>query len=205
MSAYKFPEYHTPVTVGRHIKVVGGGNTAMDSARAALRLQKMAGIEPDVTIFYRRTLAEMPARRLEIEHAQEEGVKFKFLVAPREFIGDKDGKVVRLKSLECKLGDPDDSGRRSPVPIEGSDFEVDCDMSIIAIGLGANRVLTSVTPELVVDKYGDVQVDQETMETSMKAVFAGGDIVGGEGTVIEAMGMAKKAAASIIKYLQGNQ
>ena len=201
MSAYKFPEFHTPVSIGKHVIVVGGGNTAMDSARAALRLQKISCIDSDVTIFYRRTLVEMPARRLEIEHAQEEGVKFNFLVKPREFIGDAEGKVIKLKSLECKLGEPDASGRRSPVAIEGSDFEVVSDMSIIAIGLSANKILTAVTPELITDKYGDLRVDPETMETSVKGVFAGGDIVGGEGTVIEAMGMAKKAALAIKKYL----
>jgi len=202
MSAYKFPEFHTPVSIGKHVIVVGGGNTAMDSARAALRLQKINGIDPDAAIFYRRTLVEMPARRLEIEHAQEEGVKFRFLVKPQEFIGDADGRVSKLISLECRLGDPDASGRRSPVAIEGSDFEVACDMCIIAIGLSANKILTAVTPELVTDKYGDVRVDPETMETSLAGVFAGGDIVGGEGTVIEAMGMAKKAALAIKKYLR---
>ena len=202
MSAYKFPEFHTPVTIGKHVIVVGGGNTAMDSARAALRLQKMNAIVPDVSIFYRRTLVEMPARRLEIEHAKEEGVQFKLLVKPQEFIGDAEGRVIKLKSLECKLGEPDVSGRRSPVAIDGSDFEVACDMCIIAIGLSANKILTAVTPELVTDKYGDVRVDPETMETSVKGVFAGGDIVGGEGTVIEAMGMAKKAASAIKEYLK---
>lgn len=201
MSAYKFPEFHTPVTIGRHVIVVGGGNTAMDSARAALRLQKMSGVAPDVTILYRRTLVEMPARRLEIQHAQEEGVKFKFKVLPQEFIGDADGRVIKLRSLECRLGQPDASGRKSPVAIEGSDFEGACDMCIIAIGLSANKILTAATPELVTDKYGDVQVNPETMETSVRGVFAGGDIVGGEGTVIEAMGMAKKAALAIKKYL----
>ncbi|MFA5287043.1 MAG: NADPH-dependent glutamate synthase [Candidatus Omnitrophota bacterium] len=201
MSAYEFPKSHTPVSIGKHILVIGGGNTAMDAARCALRLQKMNNIEPDTTIVYRRTEVEMPARRLEIEHAKEEGVKFKMLVKPEEFSGDKSGFVKTLKSLECKLGEPDSSGRRKPVVIPGSDFTLDCDLAIIAIGLQANQILTSVTPEIKVDKYGDVIVDPQTMETSVKGVFAGGDIVGGEGTVIEAMGMAKRAALAIKEYL----
>ena len=201
MSAYKFPHAHTPVNIGKHILIVGGGNTAMDAARSALRLQKMNGMMPDTTVIYRRTEVEMPARRLEIEHAKEEGVKFRFLVQPQEFIGDDAGRVLRLRSLECKLGEPDESGRRRPVAIEGSDFELECDLAIIAIGLQANQVLTSATPQLKTDKYHDVVVDPETMETSVKGVFAGGDIIGGEGTVIEAMGMAKKASEAITKYL----
>ncbi|MFA5310875.1 MAG: NADPH-dependent glutamate synthase [Candidatus Omnitrophota bacterium] len=201
MSAYEFPKAHTPVNIGKHILVIGGGNTAMDAARCALRLQKMNNIEPDTTIVYRRTEVEMPARRLEIEHAKEEGVKFKVLVSPKEFKGDDAGFVKVLKSLECKLAQPDASGRRRPVAIEGSDFEIECDLAIIAIGLKANQVLTSVTPEIKTDKYSDVIVNPQTMETSMRGVFAGGDIVGGEGTVIEAMGMAKKAAFAIKDYL----
>ena len=202
MSAFKFPEFHTPVNIGRSIVVIGGGNTAMDAARAALRIQKIRGMAPDTTVLYRRTEIEMPARRLEIEHAKEEGVKFRFLSSPEEFSGDDKGFVRKLRCLECKLGDPDSSGRRRPVAIAGSDYEVDCDMAVIAIGLLANQVLTRVTPEIATDKYSDVIVDKETMETSVKTVYAGGDIVGGEGTVIEAMGMAKKASQAIIKYLQ---
>ena len=201
MSAHKFPASHTPVNVGRHIVVIGGGNTAMDAARVAIRLQHMNGIAADTTIFYRRTETEMPARRLEIEHAKEEGVRFELLVKPEEFIGDEKGFVKSLRASRCKLGEADASGRRRPVVIPESSFTVDCDLAVVAIGLGANKILTSVTPQLVVDKYGDVTVDPETMETSIKGVFAGGDIVGGEGTVIEAMGMAKKAAAAIINFL----
>lgn len=201
MSAYEFPKSHTPVSIGKHILVVGGGNTAMDAARCALRLQKMNDIVPDTTIVYRRTEVEMPARRLELEHAKEEGVKFRMLVKPEEFSGDEFGFVKTLRSLECKLGEPDSSGRRKPVVIEGSDFQLSCDLAIIAIGLQANKILTGVTPEIKIDKYGDVLVDPQTMETSLKGVFAGGDIVGGEGTVIEAMGMAKKAALAIKEYL----
>jgi len=201
MSAYKFPEYHTPVNIGKAVVVIGGGNTAMDAARAALRIQKMNAMASNTTIMYRRTEVEMPARRLEIEHAKEEGVKFRLLVQPGEFIGDENGFVKKLRCLECKLGEPDSSGRRRPVAISGSDFEVDCDMAVIAVGLAANQVLTRVTPQLKTDKYSDVIVDQNTMETSVDSVYAGGDIVGGEGTVIEAMGMAKKAAAAIIERL----
>lgn len=201
MSAYKFPEAHTPVNIAESVVVIGGGNTAMDAARVAIRLQKMNKIKPNVSIFYRRTELEMPARRPEIEHAKEEGVNFRFLVKPEEFIGDDKGFVRKIKCLECKLGEPDSSGRRRPVEIPGSDFESDCSLAIIAIGLKANEILTSVTPELKVDKYSDVIVNPETMETSIKGVFAGGDIVGGEGTVIEAMGMAKRASRAIIEYL----
>ncbi len=201
MSAHKFPEYHTPVNIGKHVVVIGGGNTAMDAARVAIRLQNMNGIISDTTIAYRRTEIEMPARRLEIEHAKEEGVKFQMLVKPEEFIGDDNGFVTKMRASRCELGEPDASGRRRPVIIPGSNFEIDCDIAVVAVGLGANKILTSVTPRIVTDKYGDVQVNPETMETSVKGVFAGGDIVGGEGTVIEAMGMAKKAAVSIIDYL----
>lgn len=199
MSAYKFPEFHTPVNIGNHILVIGGGNTAMDAARCALRLQKMSNIEPDVTIIYRRTLTEMPARRLEIKHAEEEGIKFEFLTQPKEFRSDEQGFVRQLNCLICELKDADESGRRKPVALEGSDFSAPCDLAIIAIGLQANQVLTSVTAELKTDKYKDIIINPATMETSMKNVFAGGDIVGGEGTVIEAMGMAKQAAISILQ------
>jgi len=201
MSAYKFPKAHTPVNIGKSMVVIGGGNTAMDAARCALRLQKTNGISPNTTILYRRSEVELPARRLEIEHAKEEGIQFKLLVKPQEFIGDEKGFITKLRCLQCELGEPDASGRRKPIEIPGSDFEVECDIAVVAIGLNANEILTKVTPALKTDKYGDVIVDKETMETSIKNVFAGGDIVGGEGTVIEAMGMAKRAAKSIIERL----
>ncbi len=202
MSAYKFPETHTPVNIGQHVIVIGRGNTAMDAARAAIRLQRMSGLPPDTTILYRRTELEMPARRLEIEHAREEGINFKFLTKPEEFIGDSIGFVKRIRCLACELGEPDSSGRRRPVEIKGSDLELPCDIAIIAVGLTANKILTKVTPQLKTDKYGDVIVNPDTMETSVKGVYAGGDIVGGEGTVIEAMGMAKKASNAIIDFLK---
>jgi glutamate synthase (NADPH/NADH) small chain len=204
MSAYKFPQFHTPINIGKHVVVIGAGNTAMDAARVALRLQKMNGIKTDTAILYRRTEIEMPARRLEIEHAKEEGIKFRLLVKPEEFMGEENGFVQGLRCLECKLGEPDSSGRRRPVEIKGSDFKIDCDLAIIAIGLKANQILTKVTPELKIDSYGDVIVNTEKMETSIKGVFAGGDIVGGEGTIIEAMGMAKIASQAIIGHLGKN-
>ncbi len=203
MGTYKFPEFHTPINVGKNILVIGGGNTAMDSARVALRLQRINNIKPNVTVFYRRTENEMPARRPEIEHAKEEGIKFQFLVKPVEFIGDNEGYVKRIKALRSKLGELDSSGRRRPIPLEGSDFEVECDEAIIAIGLLANQVLIKATPKLKTDRYSDIVVNPKTMETSIKRVYAGGDIVGGEGTVIEAMGMAKKASQAIVEYLLG--
>jgi glutamate synthase (NADPH/NADH) small chain len=201
MHAYQFPEFHTPVNIGKSVIVIGGGNTAMDAARVALRLQEMNGMKADTTILYRRTQEEMPARRLEIEHAKEEGVKFNLLVQPTGFTGDEKGYVKNIHCLKCELGEPDSSGRRRPVPIKSSDFQLDCEVVIIAVGLKANTVLTSVTADLKVDQYKDVVVEPETMQTSIKGVFAGGDIVGGEGTVIEAMGMAKKAASGIVEYL----
>lgn len=203
MSAYQFPRYHTPVNIGRHVVVIGGGNTAMDAARVAVRLQRMHNIEVDTSVFYRRTEVEMPARRLEIAHAKEEGVRFEFLVQPQEFRGDESNFVRKIGCLRCQLGEPDSSGRRRPVAIPGSDFESDCDTAIIATGLMANQILTMATPELKTDKYGDVTVDPVTMQTSLDGVYAGGDIVGGEGTVIEAMGMAKKAAKAMLEYLSG--
>ena len=204
MSAYKFPEYHTPVNIGEHILVIGGGNTAMDAARSALRLQKMNGIKPEVSIIYRRTETEMPARRLEIEHAKEEGIKFKFLTQSQEFQADDNGFVALLSCLECKLGEADSSGRRKPVALPGSDFEIECDLAIIAVGLQANQLLSAVTPGLKTDEHKDLLVDGETMQTSLNGVYAGGDIVGGEGTVIEAMGMAKRAAKAIIRSVKIN-
>ena len=201
MKAYKFPQYHTPVNIGKSVVVIGGGNTAMDAARVALRLQKMNNLPANTTVLYRRTEIEMPARRLEIEHAKEEGVKFRLLVQPVGLTGNDKGFVKQIECLECSLGEEDSSGRRRPVPIEGSNFFMDCDVTVVAVGLGANTILTSVTPQLKVDKYCDLIVNPDTMQTSIEGVYAGGDIVGGEGTVIEAMGMAKKAAKGIIDYL----
>lgn len=200
MHADKFPQYHTPINVGKKIVVIGGGNTAMDAARVALRMQKINSInDGKVTVLYRRTELEMPARKVEIEHAKEEGVEFQFLVQPIEFIGDKDGKVMGIKCLRCELGEPDESGRRRPVPIKNSEFIIDTDLVIVAIGLQANQTLSNTVSELKTNKWGDIIVNPETMETSIENVYAGGDIVGGEGTIIEAMSMGKKAARSILQ------
>jgi len=199
MYAYKFPKYHTPINVGKNILVIGGGNTAMDAARVALRMQKINNIDGKVTIIYRRTEEEMPARRTEIEHAKEEGVEFKFLVQPVEFIGDENSKVKAIKCLQCELAEPDETGRKKPIPIKGSDFIIETDLVISAIGLKANQTLTDAVKELKTNKWGDIEVNPETMETSIPNVYAGGDIVGGEGTIIEAMGMGKKASFSILK------
>ncbi len=202
MGAHLFPEYHTPVNVGRRIVVIGGGNTAMDAARVALRLQRGNGISVDVTVLYRRTMEEMPARRLEIEHARQEGVRFEFLTSPTRFLGGTDGSLQSLECLRCRLGEPDARGRRRPQEIPGSVFVLDFDQAIVAIGLTANQVLVRATPGLEVNSNLDITVDPHTMRTSLQGVYAGGDVVGGEGTVIEAMGMAKKAAGSILKCLE---
>lgn len=202
MRADKFPTYTTPINTGKKVTVIGGGNTAIDAARVALRIQKIKKINGTVTIIYRRTEAEMPARRTEIEHAKEEGIEFEFLTMPKEFISDDKGNVTGIKCLKCKLSELDDTGRRKPVPIENSEFIIETDLVIVAIGLQANQTLLSTVAELKTNKWGEIEVDKNTMETSIPKVFAGGDIVGGEGTIIEAMGMGKKAAKSMLnKYL----
>ncbi|MFN3550532.1 MAG: NADPH-dependent glutamate synthase [Endomicrobiia bacterium] len=201
MHSDKFPQYHTPVNVGKHIVVIGGGNTAMDAARVALRMQKIKNIDGKVTVLYRRTEEEMPARKIEIEHAKEEGIEFKFLVQPVKFLGDENKKVKGIVCLKCDLGELDESGRKRPIPIKGSEFLIETDLVIVAIGLKANQTLQDTVKELKVTKFGDIEVNPETMETSIPKIYAGGDIVGGEGTIIEAMGMGKKAAKSILNLL----
>ncbi|MBD3245401.1 MAG: NADPH-dependent glutamate synthase [Candidatus Omnitrophica bacterium] len=203
MQAHHFPEYHTPIHVPARAVVIGGGNTAMDAARVALRLQAAQGMKPEVTVVYRRTEEEMPCRRLELLHAQEEGVKFKFLTQPVEFQGDAQGRVRGLRAVECRLGEKDASGRRRPVPQPDRPLQIECDGAVIAIGLRPNQVLTRLTPQLKLNSRGEIEVDSQTMATSLAGVFAGGDIAGGEGTVIEAMGMAKKAARGILHFLSG--
>jgi len=197
MKAYKFPEYDTPISVGKKVAVVGGGNVAMDSARSALRL----GAE-EVHIVYRRSRKEMPARNEEIENAEEEGVIFDLLVNPVEFAGDKNGWVKSIKMIEMELGEPDDSGRRRPVPIPGSEFIYDVDTVVVAIGQKANPLLLNATPEIKKNKWGYIDADPEAGKTSMKGVFAGGDIVTGEATVIAAMGAGRKSARAIDEYLK---
>jgi len=142
----------------------------------------------------------MPARRLEYEHAKEEGVNFLFLIQPQEFIPDNSGCVKAIKCLKCKLGEKDSTGRNRPIPIEGSSFELECDLAIVAIGTKSNRILIQNVPNLKLNEEKEIEVDND-MRTSIEGIFAGGDIVGGEGTVIEAMGMAKKASRAIIRYI----
>jgi len=196
MKAYKFPEYDTPIKIGKVITVIGGGNTALDSARVALRL----GAEK-VIIVYRRSEAEMPARREEYHHAVEEGVEFQFLSNPTRFLGDKDGNVVKIEVVKMKLGEPDSSGRPRPIPIENSEYLIDCDTVIIAIGTDANPILTKTIPELKTTKWGYIEAD-ENGKTNLEGIFAGGDIVTGSATVISAMGAGRKAATAINLYLK---
>jgi len=198
MKAYLFPEYDTPIKVGRKVAVIGAGNTAMDAARSALRL----GAEK-VMIVYRRSEKEMPARLEEYHHAIEEGIKFHWLTQPVKYIGDERGNLVAMECVRMKLGEPDSSGRRRPIPIEGSNFTMEVDMAIEAIGQEANRLLLSEFKELKRNKWGYIEADLETGATNVKGVFAGGDIVTGAATVIEAMGAGKRAAKHIDLFLSG--
>jgi glutamate synthase (NADPH/NADH) small chain len=195
MKAYR-RDYDTPVIVGRHVAVIGAGNVAMDAARTSLRL----GAET-VTIVYRRSAAEIPARAEEVENAKEEGVIFKLLTNPLRVVGDEKNRVVGMECLCMELGEPDASGRRRPVPIPGSEFMLDCDMVIPALGTVANPLLTKNTKGLDLNKWGNIVVDPETGASSIPGVFAGGDIVTGAATVIEAMGAGKRAAKAIHAYL----
>jgi glutamate synthase (NADPH/NADH) small chain len=199
MKAYKYPHTGTPVRVGRQVAVVGGGNVAMDSARTALRL----GAEK-VYIVYRRSMDEMPARHEEVEHAVEEGIDFRLLTAPVRILGDDKGWVTGMECIKMELGEPDASGRRSPVPIAGSNFTLDVETVVIAIGQGPNPLVQDTTPGLTVNKRGNIVAD-EFGATSKDAVFAGGDIVTGAATVILAMGAGKKAAAKIHEYVQNKK
>jgi glutamate synthase (NADPH/NADH) small chain len=197
MKGYKFPDYATPVKVGKNVAVLGAGNVAMDSARTALRL----GAE-NVYIIYRRSRDEMPARKEELEHAEEEGIKFYLLTNPVSIEGDERGWVKSLTCLRYKLGEPDASGRRAPVAIPGSEFEIPMDTVVVAIGQGPNPLVTKSTPGLELNKRGNIVADPDTLMTSKPGVFAGGDIVTGAATVILAMGAGKKAAAAIDSYLK---
>lgn len=196
MKAYLFPEYATPIKVGRRVAVIGAGNVAMDAARTALRL----GAEESY-IVYRRSEQEMPARNEEIEHAKEEGVQFLLLTSPVEYMGDEKGTVHSMTCQKFELGEPDESGRRSPVPIAGSYFDLQVDTVVVAIGQGPNPLVPRTTPGLTLTRRGNIQADEETGTTSRPGVFAGGDIVTGAATVILAMGAGKKAARAIHKYL----
>jgi glutamate synthase (NADPH/NADH) small chain len=198
MKAYLFPQYLTPVKIGRKVVVVGGGNVAFDSARSALRL----GAE-EVTILYRRSRTEMPAREEEIIRAEEEGIKFMLLSAPIKIIGDDKGYAKDIECIKMELGDPDESGRRKFIPIKGSEFVTQTDLIISAIGQSPNPLLTKATPELKTQNWGGIIVNPETQETSIKGVFAGGDIVSGADTVISAMGAGKRAAEAIDNRVKG--
>jgi glutamate synthase (NADPH/NADH) small chain len=198
MKAYKFPEYDTPVLVGKRVAVIGGGNVAMDSARCALRL----GAD-DVYIIYRRSEVEMPARREEVENAQEEGIQFKLLTNPKRYIGNESNWVVGIECYEMGLGEPDESGRRRPIAKEGSEFILDVDMVVAALGTRPNPLIAQTTSELKTTKWGTVVADETTGKTMKDKVWAGGDIVTGSATVISAMGAARRAARDIDEYLRG--
>jgi len=197
MKAYLFPEYDTPVKVGRRVAVIGGGNVAMDAARCALRLG--AG---EVYIVYRRSRAEMPARREEVENAEEEGIIFKFLTNPKRFIGNDRGWVVGMECLKMELGEPDASGRRRPIAMPGSEFVIEVDVVIVALGTTPNPLVPTTTKGLEVSREGTVVADEETGKTTKPGVWAGGDVVTGAATVISAMGAGRRAAASIDAYLR---
>lgn len=197
MKAYLFPEYATPIKVGEKVAVIGGGNVAMDSARVALRLGAKK-----VIVIYRRSRKEMPAREEEIVNAEEEGIEFKFLTTPVAFLGDEQGNLTGARCIKMQLGEPDESGRRRPIPIEGSEFDIPVDTVIVAIGQGANPLLSRTTAELKTNKKGYIVVNPDTLQTSIPEVFAGGDIVTGAATVIAAMGAGKKAARSMDAYLR---
>ncbi len=194
MKAGRFPEYDTPLPIGRRVAVIGAGNTAMDAMRVSLRL----GAEK-VTCVYRRTEAESPARVEEIHHAQEEGIEFQWLTAPLEILDDGEGGVRAMRCIRMELGEADASGRRRPVPVEGSEFEFETDMVIYAIGTSANPILGQ-TSRIRLDQRGYIETD-ETLATSLAGVYAGGDIVTGAATVILAMGAGRKAASSIKDHL----
>ena len=199
MKAYAFPFYDTPIRIGKHVVVIGGGNVAMDSARSALRL----GAE-EVCIVYRRSREEMPARQEEIENAEEEGIVCKFLANPTKFVGGEKGWVKAMECVCMELGPADESGRRRPVPVRGSEFTMDVDTVVVAVGRTSNPIIQSTTEGLAVTKWGTIVAD-ENGKTSIEGVYAGGDIVTGEATVISAMGAGKKAAKAIHEYLMNKK
>ncbi len=196
MRAYEYPKVDTPIPIGKNVVVLGAGNVAMDAARTAMRL----GAE-NVRIVYRRSREEMPARTAEIHHAEEEGIELFLLSNPTRYIGDDNGRLVSMECLKMELGEPDDSGRRRPVPVEGSEFILDCDLCIVAVGSGANPLLTAETPDMNLNRWGNVEVEEGTGKTSKRGVWAGGDIVTGAATVILAMGAGREAANSMHDYL----
>jgi glutamate synthase (NADPH) small chain len=197
MKGYLFPEYDTPIKVGKNVAVLGGGNVAMDAARTALRL----GAE-NVYIVYRRSMDELPARGEEVHHAEEEGVQFKILTNPTKILGDADGWVTGMECLKYELGEPDASGRRSPVAIPGSEHIVEVNTVIVSIGQGPNPLVPRTTKGLDTNKWGNIVASEETGATSKEKVYAGGDVVTGAATVIKAMGAGKAAAKSIADILK---
>lgn len=200
MKAYRFPEYDTPVRIGERVAVVGAGNVAMDAARTSVRLGAK-----EVYIVYRRSAEEMPARREEIENAEEEGVIFKLLTNPVRIIGNEAGEVVAMECVQMELGEPDASGRRRPVVKPDSEFQFPVDNVIVAIGQGPNPILLKNTGNLALNSRGYIDVDPETLATSIPGVYAGGDIVTGAATVIAAMGAGKKAAKHMVEYCKNKK
>lgn len=196
MKAYQYPDVDTPIPHGKNVVVLGAGNVAMDSARTAMRL----GAET-VKIVYRRSRDEMPARKAEIHHAEEEGIEMCLLTNPTRYLGNEKGRLTGMECLRMELGEPDASGRRRPIPIKGSEYLVDCDLCIVAVGSGANPLLTSETSDMQLNKWGYIITDTATGKTTKKGVWAGGDIVTGAATVILAMGAGRQAANSIHNYL----
>ena len=196
MKAYQYPDVDTPIPHGKNVVVLGAGNVAMDSARTAMRL----GAET-VKIVYRRSREEMPARAAEIHHAEEEGIEMCLLTNPTRYLGNDKGRLTGMECLRMELGEPDSSGRRRPIPIKGSEYQIDCDLCIVAVGSGANPLLTSETPDMQLNKWGYIITDQQTGKTTKKGVWAGGDIVTGAATVILAMGAGRQSADSIHNYL----
>lgn len=200
MKAYLFPEYDTPISIGKRVAVIGGGNVAMDAARCSLRL----GAE-EVHIIYRRGMEELPARHEEVENAEEEGIVFTLLNNPVRFIGDGSGRVKEVELIRMELGEPDESGRRRPKPIPGTEWRLPVDTVVIAIGQTPNPIIQQTTKGLETTRWGTIIVDEETMQTTREGVYAGGDVVSGAATVISAMGAGKRAAASIDKYLRSKE
>jgi len=196
MKGYRFPEFDTPIPVGKNVAILGAGNVAMDAARTAMRL----GAER-VQVVYRRSREEMPARAEEIHPAEEEGIEFFLLTNPTAFLGNDKGRLTGMECVRMELGEPDASGRRRPVPITGSEFRLECDLAVVAVGSGANPLLTQSTEGLELNKWGYVVTEVETGKTTKRGVWAGGDIVTGAATVILAMGAGRKAADSIHNYL----
>jgi glutamate synthase (NADPH/NADH) small chain len=200
MKAYLFPKYDTPIKIGKRAATIGAGNVAMDSARTALRL----GAEKSY-IIYRRSRNEVPARAEEVHHAEEEGIIFNFLTLPIKVLGDDKGNVTGMECIKMKLGEPDDSGRRRPIPIPGSNFVIEVDMVIDAIGTLANPIVAQSASGVDINQWGYFIIDDDTKATTKEGIFAGGDIVRGSATVISAVGDGKVAARAINEFLSSSK